>query len=98
MPLNVRELQFEVVREAQHEVLRPSGGGDHAVGQGFLQFSFRSTSFLRTREVFLQSGWAPDGDGAANPYQFAGPSVEHFLILEIENLFPDAHGSPHVEY
>jgi hypothetical protein len=42
--------------------------------------------------VFLQSGGAADCNRAADPDELPGFCVEHFFILEVEDLFPDFHG------
>jgi hypothetical protein len=85
-------LNFQLFRHVQHEILRPAGRGDHAVGQGLFQFGFCCTCFLRAREVFFQSGGAADRHGATDPDKFPGARVQDLFILEIEKLLADLHG------
>ena len=68
------------------EVLRPAGGGDHAVGHGLTEFGFGGACLLRDREVFGQSVGTADCHGTADPDQFAGFGIEDFLISVVEKF------------
>ena len=78
----------------QHEILRPPGGGDDAVGHPLLQFRFGGAGFLRDREVLLESVRAADGHCAPHPYQFPVLERDDLFVLEIEDLLADLHGQP----
>jgi hypothetical protein len=77
---------LQLVRQGEHKIFRPACRGDHAVGQGFLQFGVGGAGFLRGREVFFQSGRAADGHGTADPDQLSGARVQHLFVAEIKNL------------
>lgn len=75
----------------QDEILGSSGGGDHAVGHGFLQFVLGGTGFLRDREVLLESVGAPHRHGTADPDQLPGLAVEDFRVFVIEKFLAYFH-------
>jgi hypothetical protein len=83
--------EFQLFGQVKDKVLGPPGGGDHAVGQSFPQFSFSCTCLLRAREVFLQSGGAADRHGAADADQLPGPGIQNLFVVEIEKFLPDLH-------
>jgi hypothetical protein len=82
---------FQLFGQVQHKILGPPGGGDHAVGQSFPQFSFCCTCLLRAREVLLQSGGAADRHGAPDADQFPGSGIQYLFVVEIEKFLPDLH-------
>ena len=83
--------EWELIFQGEYEIFCPAGRGNHAVGQGFPQFGAGGACFLRGREVFLQSGGAPDRHGAADPDQLPGPGIQHFLVGEIQDLLANLH-------
>ena len=84
-------LQVQLLFHTQDKVLCPPRRCNDAIGEGFLQFGPGSAGFLRSREVFFQSGGAADRHRAADPDELPGLCVEHFFILKIEDFFPDFH-------
>jgi hypothetical protein len=82
----------EFVHETQDEILGSACRRDDAVGEGFLKFCCCCSSFLRSREVFLQSRGAADRNCAADPDELPGFCIEYFFVLEIEDLLADFHG------
>jgi hypothetical protein len=86
---SIREI--ELCSQTKDEILGPTGRGDHAIGQGFFEFSGGCASILRDREVFLQSGRAADRHRAGYPDQLPVLDVQDFLILEIENFLAHLH-------
>jgi hypothetical protein len=84
-------LQLQFFFHAQGKIFRPSRRGDDAVGNGLLQFGAGGAGFLREREVFFQSGGAPDRHGTADPDQFTGLDIEHLFVFIVENFLPYPH-------
>jgi hypothetical protein len=91
LPASIGEIKF--IPQAEDEILGPAGRGDHAIGQGFLEFSGGGAGVLRDREVFFQSGRTADRHGAGHPDQLPVFHVQDLLILEIENLLAHLHQS-----
>jgi len=85
------QLPFQFVHQPHRKIFGPPRWRDNAVGKCFPQFSRSGSRFLRSREVFLQSGRAPDGHSAADPDKFAGSDVKHFLVFEVKDLLFDLH-------
>ena len=76
-------LETQLVLHAEGEVLSPARGGDDTVSYRLLQFRFRSTGFLRDREVLFQSSGAAYRHRATYTDQFAVFHVENFFILVV---------------
>jgi hypothetical protein len=91
MPAWPFSVKIQFLLKSKNEILGPAGWGDHAVGQGFLQFGGSGSCFLRDREVFLQSRGAADRYRAGDPDQFPGLDIQHFFVLEIQKLLVHLH-------
>ena len=82
---------FNLRQHIQGKILGPAAGCDRAVGDRLTEFSVRGAIGLRGREVLLQSGGAPHGDGAPHADQLARAAVQHLFILVVEKLLADVH-------
>jgi len=82
---------FHLVQHPQGKILGPPGWGDDTVGDRLAQFRLCCPRLLRDREVLLQSGGAPHGNGAADPDQLAGLGVQDLFVLVVEKLLADVH-------
>ena len=71
-----------------------AAGCDRAVGDRRTEFSVRGAIGLRGREVLLQSGGAPHGDGAPHTDQLARAAVQDLFILVVEKLLAYFHVFP----
>jgi len=82
---------LHLLQHSQGKILGPPGRGDDAVGNRLPQFRPACTRLLRDREVLLQSGRTPHGNGAADPDQFAGLCIQDLFVLVVEYLLADIH-------
>jgi hypothetical protein len=84
---------FYLRQHIKGKILGPAAGGYRAVGDRLMEFRIRSAIGLRGREVFLQSGGAPHGNGASHADQFACAAVQHLFVLIVKELLANVHGS-----
>ena len=87
-------LLLHLIQHPQGKVLGPSRRGDNTIGNRLPQFRPCCTGFLRDREVLLQSGRTPHGNGAADQGAGAGLGIQDLFVLIVENLLADIHEVP----
>lgn len=85
---------FHLVQHTQGKILGSPRRSYDAVGNRLAQFLLCCPGFLRDREVFLQSGGTSNGNGTANPDQFAGFGIKYLFILVVHNFLTDLHSNP----